>query len=540
MVKGSVALRAAVLRLAQDELALHSGEQVATILWDVENFYDSMGLELLMGAAERLHFPLRMLAISIQVYLSPRYLRASGCYSLGTQPSASIVAGCSRANAMARIYLYHALDRAHTLYPDAAPKQFVDDLAQRASGTCKGLLRRLGSAAVHIVRGLRGLQCGVSSKSVIVASSPACGDALRNRILRETGLDLKSVSCGKDLGVASGAGRRRLGVLNARLKKAQVRGARVKRLARVDKKARKLYSTGLQPVAAYGAVATGLTHSKVEQLRTLAVDACGLPSGRCKTTALSLAFGEEGDPAVAMRTLILKDWIAFWRGASTSLRASLRHYWARMLPSWAKPYRWSRVRGPCGVVAATLFDVDWSPAAPDVWYPPQREGQEQQGWRISQDGPIADFVAALTATIMQPLWRKAASHRCGTGCQDGVDLTSFRRHLSHFSNKGHFDSYNLLCAAGAGALWPEQRKHEAGFRTCPTCPQCGLAPETEAHQLWGCHASSQCESDFLRERALASADVCSIFWLRGITPSAWTARPYIPVGLEKTLALCFV
>ena len=43
-VRGSSALRAAIITLFHDEVASYSGEKIAKILWDMEKFYDNISI----------------------------------------------------------------------------------------------------------------------------------------------------------------------------------------------------------------------------------------------------------------------------------------------------------------------------------------------------------------------------------------------------------------------------------------------------------------------------------------------------------------
>ena len=75
-IKGSSALRAGLYRRLTDECTCALGLETASIYWDVEKFYDSIGWTQLIVAAEKIEYPLELLYLGLQVHASSRVLRA--------------------------------------------------------------------------------------------------------------------------------------------------------------------------------------------------------------------------------------------------------------------------------------------------------------------------------------------------------------------------------------------------------------------------------------------------------------------------------
>eukprot|EP00974_Lingulodinium_polyedra_P028790 2773808-Lingulodinium_polyedra.AAC.1 len=75
-VKGSSALRTAMVRLIRNEAAQRLGFAVGGVFYDAANFYDNVDLALTMEQAEELQYPLAPLALAVQLYLAPRIVRA--------------------------------------------------------------------------------------------------------------------------------------------------------------------------------------------------------------------------------------------------------------------------------------------------------------------------------------------------------------------------------------------------------------------------------------------------------------------------------
>ena len=64
-IRGSSALRAAILSLFVDELASYNKMLVTRILWDMEKFYDTISIILLISRARGLGFPMLLLALGL-------------------------------------------------------------------------------------------------------------------------------------------------------------------------------------------------------------------------------------------------------------------------------------------------------------------------------------------------------------------------------------------------------------------------------------------------------------------------------------------
>ena len=98
-VAGSSALRAALMRRLSDEVAHELQRPAASVLWDIEKFYDSVVLSRLIASAEELLYPLPLLCVGVQVHMGPRYIRsAAGCMAPGVSPDTSMVARDGQSN----------------------------------------------------------------------------------------------------------------------------------------------------------------------------------------------------------------------------------------------------------------------------------------------------------------------------------------------------------------------------------------------------------------------------------------------------------
>ena len=71
-VKGSSALRASVVRLVKDECVALADAEYATILWDVEKFYDNMPMTGLARASREIGFPAIIMHQCMLMYMAAR------------------------------------------------------------------------------------------------------------------------------------------------------------------------------------------------------------------------------------------------------------------------------------------------------------------------------------------------------------------------------------------------------------------------------------------------------------------------------------
>ena len=72
---GASAVRAAEDRALRADQESIEGQETATFLWDLRQFFDSLDICILVEEAEETWFPLKQLALSLAVHLAPRRLR---------------------------------------------------------------------------------------------------------------------------------------------------------------------------------------------------------------------------------------------------------------------------------------------------------------------------------------------------------------------------------------------------------------------------------------------------------------------------------
>ena len=129
------------------------------------------------------------------------------------------------------------------------------------------------------------------------------------------GISVQFARAARDLGVCLNPGSRRstVGVQAKRLVSAKSRLLRTGRLVKAIRGARKLVTAGSFPQALWGHVSQGIALTVVDHFHTSVAAATGIcQAGRCKTTAIALAFGQESDPAVKVAREQVSSWLSLW------------------------------------------------------------------------------------------------------------------------------------------------------------------------------------------------------------------------------------
>ena len=176
-VRGSSALRAAILTTFGDEVAQYSGQEVAKILWDYEKFYDTLNIAKLIEKCRAVQYPVKLAALGVLMHSAPRIIRAYDHHINVGIPHNGIIAGCTQSNHFARIFL-HGIVRAVlegspynylTGEPWNSIRTFVDDVSHTVRA--KQPILKIMLAAGIILRESRKAGLIVSTKTVVLATN---------------------------------------------------------------------------------------------------------------------------------------------------------------------------------------------------------------------------------------------------------------------------------------------------------------------------------------------------------------------------------
>ena len=118
-------------------------------------------------------------------------------------------------------------------------------------------------------------------------------------------------------------------VRNQRLRAARRRGSRVKVLARKNRKAVMLCTTGLWPSIACGVEQYGLSPTDLKQFRATAAACSGVGGYQnCPVTAIEIGIGQHQNPAVQARLRTFSWWFRFW-DENSDLHQPVQKAWRR-------------------------------------------------------------------------------------------------------------------------------------------------------------------------------------------------------------------
>ena len=171
-IANSSALRSATHSNLMMETAHILGISAGILFVDLQKFYDSVDLVLLVKACEVLGYPRIPLLLLVQAFLGPRALRADGRRSGQIPVSGGLVAGSSRAGHLARALLHRVLQDHHTRCPKLAVSQFVDVFKMYTEGTTRQVVYRFGQETVELFHSLGMLKVDLSpSKCGFVATT---------------------------------------------------------------------------------------------------------------------------------------------------------------------------------------------------------------------------------------------------------------------------------------------------------------------------------------------------------------------------------
>ena len=155
-----------------NETALVSGRACATIMWDIEKFFDSISPAEVLQQGQSLGYPSHSLALGLAMHMAPRVLMLRQVSSNAMLPTNSILAGCMQSCDFAKMVMKRPIQRIIREVPKSGFRisTFVDDVAQSAFGSAAQVSRSSAIAAVSFCASMKSLKLRVSDKTVIVAS----------------------------------------------------------------------------------------------------------------------------------------------------------------------------------------------------------------------------------------------------------------------------------------------------------------------------------------------------------------------------------
>jgi len=523
-VKGSSALRAALFRAVQDEIAFCSGMAVVAFYADIEKFYDNITIAFLIVSARYRHFPLRMLTVIIQLCLAPRWIRANQAYAKVNNPTCSLLAGDGEANNLARCALYTVLEATLVAAPAIKPSVFVDDTVIRLH-LPRGYCTLVGVPAISkFVDELRANRFKLATKSRLVVWPAHEGVSMRDALM-ENGILITLAKDTKDVGVdAAMAGTRTTKVQDKRIDGMASRAIRLRKFGKVA--GPKLFNAGPMEAGCFGTEATGMAPSKIRKFRRLAAQAaCNLRRGASSSAVLLLCYWMT-EPGYKVLKRTIHEYVVLAQ-THPEIQQQLLALWLMKRDSINKllaGVRWLKgAKGAISNFICTLKDHGWSPINPKCWRAPSGAL-----WRIP-DQEIQDFEPLnkeMWEGVESNLWKQVATHLDLPSLNLGGNL-KVARGLLRYYRRHHLPGHaELLIQLVSGAYWTGERKFELGLAASPACDRCGAPVDNKRHMFFDCRCNSTIEHHLPKAlvrmaRQQVDDGINTCLWFHGIQPAKW-------------------
>ena len=333
-IANSSALRSAIHSNLMMETAHIMGISAGILFIDLQKFYDSVDLVLLMRACGVLGYPRISLLLLVQTFLGPRTLRADGHHSNEVPVSNGLVAGSSQANHLARAFLHRALHDHHNRCRKLAVSQFVDDLKMYTEGTTRQVVYRCSQATVELFHSVGKLKvdlpqskCGFVATTRGIALTVCSGSQQKD-------FGISSTKHAHDLGVDVSFGNRAVPFGRKRASRACIRSGRIRCFAKNHQRAcRLLFKGRALPQSTYGHQIWGIPPTAVKRLRAAAAwTSGGYRAGMCTTTLHSI---NKTEPASRLHLEVITGYLVCLRDHPL-LTKRIERSWQLLLWRFAK------------------------------------------------------------------------------------------------------------------------------------------------------------------------------------------------------------
>ncbi len=542
----------AVYRQAmRQEAAGASGQAAATVLEDMEAFYETVDRELLLHEARVLGFPTCLVRASLATYAAPRMITHGRYASREVHPRRGIVAGCSFATTLVKVFYLRRLDALSREIPASVRiDAYIDDLALTAEGSKASVAADIVAAHGAMIRVLtRELHCGIArDKTAVVASHPDVGRRIAAELGQKDALAGSAVNLGTD--VTAGGRRRRLGRAakrTSRLRSGVVRGRRLWAISKVlGRRALKIFTSGIAPGMTYGGDVWGISDAEQVKLRRTASRAMR-PKSRCRSlTAVNLLHGmptasAEVSTAVqysrviwravvkrvhaAERGASLSDVRKMWEAAYEGIKEDVDTYVADMASnggrasSAAARRSWGAVRGPIGAAAMTLARLGWRMADAFTWI--DAYGVEVV---LTKTPPAMIRHLLVQATLdaaeaaVGAKWAETDKEFVGRRVCPDIAAGLIERRCGGRLTAQQVGAYR---AAVCGGIYTRRRAWLGGYEVEDVCDKCGAEGDTVHHRVYLCpHTRAEvlrAVPRWLYEEG-RRASPASKFWTTGVFP----------------------
>ena len=251
--KGSSALKAASFRGLLAEIARAHGHEVGAVLYDFKKFFDTVEPDVLEEALNSTDFPQADCALAMQIHWAPRVVQVSEVCGPPVRIDKSILPGCYYSIPLVDSLMHDGSNEINRICGRGSFESYVDDTAGTAQGTSSHVHKMIVQISAVFSRVfVRKARFQIADKSTIVTSSTKISMNIQ-KDLSKLGIAVEVSASHRDLGVIfSAGGKRNKSLIRDRTRKALIRNAKVCRVSKFSRSARKLFNTGTFPQATWG------------------------------------------------------------------------------------------------------------------------------------------------------------------------------------------------------------------------------------------------------------------------------------------------
>ncbi len=520
------------------------GTAAAAVLTDLEKFYEHIDHDVLMDKASRHGFPKPLVRMALAAYSGPRMIRLRDFVAPEVHAGRGVIAGCSLATTLVKLYTVASYDELAARCPDVAFTNYIDDNVLCATGPPQKVKEVLIDATRIMNRIVEDdLGCRIARrKTRVVASDDGLAVAIRRGIRLEAGGEAAASAPNLGIDFAVGRCRGRHGKKSTRadrLRKGLARRNKLRRLASaIGNRALGVGTTGVVAAMVYGSEVNGL--SDAEWLKVDRVAAAGLkPAARGRSLNMLMALHRAPTWRAGVGP-ILQFVRAVWRatskagkggGADLDLPELRRAMEAVDLGNLVdnpvgrdgcerRRRRWDRVRGPAGAVLLSADRLGWSFPEPFVIV-------DDVGVRrvVTEHSPAmwGDLLRLAAARMYErrvaKVWaRKDPSFADRRICVDHIrQLLGTNRKRPGGDPLGTGAARALVC----DAIWTGAKAAEIDENVGNLCRMCGQHVDTVHHRLWVCPCAAKEREEIAPQRLIRAAKAAgsdSKFFTTGVMP----------------------
>ena len=323
--RGSSCLLAALAKGLRAEVAHWRKRVPLSVFNDIEKFFDTIDIELLLREAIELDFPPDILILALQQHLAPRIIQAEGYSSVPIEVSNGILQGCILSVCFTRLYFLRDLHRLTQKHKDADVTVYVDDTScDTVQDTLEEAINIVAPFEDDFAEAMSNKKLKLSHKGSVVSNTEN-RTKIAQRILKQSNIVYNAEQSARDIGLSYTAGAQRpKKILCTRLKKVKSRILKIKHIAKVSRMAKKLFTGAPFSAATWGHQQCGFSPNQVVQLERDALACSGLPRGRCRTISLVVIYGVHGTPIAR----IIRETVTAWFQLVPNSLEDLREAWA--------------------------------------------------------------------------------------------------------------------------------------------------------------------------------------------------------------------